>query len=134
MGGTIRSKTPFAGAKRVAVATARLAAGASRGFSAKGRIIGAAENSGGLTNGATSGYATSGVAVREALAGAGEKDRQTRTTTDYVQNTVFRDIHADRCSCTEGFRFGSCRVGCANTSEDSVASRSGRGWLQYHSR
>ena len=59
MGGTIRSKTAFAGAKRVATTTGGLAAGI-------------AENGGGLAIGATLGYLTSEVTVREALSGSGE--------------------------------------------------------------
>ena len=59
MGGTIRSKTAFAGAKRVATTTGGLAAGIT-------------ENGGGLAIGATLGYVTCEVAAREALTGSGE--------------------------------------------------------------
>ena len=52
MGGTIRSKTAFAGAERFAA--------------------GIAENGGGLAIGATLGYVTCEVAAREALTGSGE--------------------------------------------------------------
>ena len=74
MGGTILGNAAFAGAKRVAGDTGGLAASADRGFSAKGRITGTAENVCGLAIGATRGDLTSEVAVREALTGAGEKD------------------------------------------------------------
>ena len=63
-----------------------------------------------------------------------KKTAEPQPAHDCARNIDSRDIDSDRCCCAEGFRHGCCGGDRDKSFEDSVASYSGRGRLQYCSR